>query len=556
MWMAWNDFRLMIAQALLGVILCTVLPAAQAQAEAERRVALVIGNGSYRSVPALDNPVTDAKAVAASLKRIGFEVIEGYDLATANMRLILARFSAALPDSKAAMVYYAGHGVSVEDENYLIPVDLSLKTQTDLDLNAISLSLVLKQMRREERVNVVILDACRDNPFAAELARSLRNRSAVAERGLSRVDTDLAKGTLIAFATDPRSTALDGRPGENSPFTKALLRHMEEPNISIDTVMSRVRADVWDETKQHQMPWVNTSIIGEFILHPVVAPTQQVAALTPVTTVDTGASTAAPVASDRIALENKLWDSAEHGNSADDYRAYLDAYPNGIYAQMARSRVARMSAAATVTASAPAGNPASTAVPRVAGAATVASLTETTRAKGPAGPATPHVSDALRNEVTSADTEKAMHLKLAARRQVQERLVALGLDAGEPNGTFGPKTRTAIADWQSRNGLQATTWLAPLQWKFLLDQSEDAWKRIAMLHPAPAPATATRQITSAHRQPAAPRPARTVRIRTRSNGAGEGESSGSVAQPAPFNNSVGAFIGGIAVGGALGLLHR
>ncbi len=225
----WLSLRKCSAKIILGAMLVVAVPVQAALAEVEKRVALVIGNSAYKSVVPLENPVTDAKAVSAALKRLGFEVIEGYDLGTLEMRNTLAQFSSALPESKAAMVYYAGHGVSVEDENFLIPTDLTLHSQTDLDLNAVSLSLVLKQMRREDRVNVVILDACRDNPFTTELQRGARNRSAVAERGLSRIDTDLAKGTLIAFATDPRSTALDGKPGDNSPFTKALLRHMEEP---------------------------------------------------------------------------------------------------------------------------------------------------------------------------------------------------------------------------------------------------------------------------------------------------------------------------------------
>jgi uncharacterized caspase-like protein len=242
-----------------------------ASADTEKRVALVIGNGAYTMAPRLDNPPIDAKAVATSLKRLGFEVVEGYDLNVAQMRKALSDFSAALPDAKSAIVYYAGHGVSVDDENYLLPTDIVLKSPTDLDLGAISVSLVLKQMKREDRVNVVILDACRDNPFAADLARN-RTRAIIGERGLSRIDGDLARGTLIAFASDPKSVALDGPAGRHSPFTEALVAHLEDPGVSIDTVMTRVRADVWENTKHSQLPWVNTSIIGEYLLNPHTAP--------------------------------------------------------------------------------------------------------------------------------------------------------------------------------------------------------------------------------------------------------------------------------------------
>ena len=128
------------------------------------------------------------------------------------MRAKVSEFSAALPNARSAVVYYAGHGISVDEENYLIPTDIALKSPTDLDLNAISVSLLLKQMKRDDRVNIVILDACRDNPFAAALARQ-KTRALVVERGLTRIDGDLARGTLIAFASDPKSTALDGPPG-------------------------------------------------------------------------------------------------------------------------------------------------------------------------------------------------------------------------------------------------------------------------------------------------------------------------------------------------------
>jgi len=300
-----------------------------ASAEVEKRVALVIGNGAYKAAPVLPNPPIDAKAVAAAFRRLHFKVIDGYDLTIMQMREKIADFSSAISESKAAIVYYAGHGVSVDEENYLLPTDIALKTPTDLDLNAISLSLVLKQMKREERVNVIILDACRDNPFAVELAHA-KTRAVIGDRGLSRVDSELTKGTLLAFASDPKSTALDGAPGENSPFTKALLNHIEDAGVSIDTVMNRVRAEVWSETRNKQMPWVNTSIIGEFVLNPQV-PNPQVAALAP----DTGSQSGKTAASvtpfvpgvplvnlnqDRLAQETRLWDSAERTNSVEVIR--------------------------------------------------------------------------------------------------------------------------------------------------------------------------------------------------------------------------------------------
>jgi uncharacterized caspase-like protein len=528
--MTWQILRSKAANLALGTVLLLCLPVQSVWAAAEKRVALVIGNGAYKSAIPLDNPVTDAKAVSAALKRLGFEVVEGYDLGTSEMRSTLSRFSAALPDAKAAMVYYAGHGVSVDDENFLIPTDLSLKSQTDLDLNALSLSLVLKQMKREERVNVVILDACRDNPFAADLMRGMRSRSAVVERGLSRVDTDLAKGTLIAFATDPRSTALDGKAGDNSPFTKALLRHIEEPGVSIDTVMTRVRADVWEATKQKQMPWVNTSIIGEFILNPAATQGSQVASLTPGAEGATAA--VANPAAERLAQENKMWDSAERGNAAEDYQAYL----NGVYAGMARARVNRLKAPAQTVATAAAG---ATAVAALAPAAP----TEATRAAP--------VNEPFKAEVTSAPVENKMNLKQQARKEVQQRLIALGYDAGTPNSTFTAKTRNAIGAWQQKNDLPQTKYLGPLQRQALLDQSEQAWKRISMLKPDPAPAQATRKL-SPQRQAAPVRRAVPRQVVDDEAPAPRRTRQQPQQQANPNFDGVGAFIGGMAVGGALG----
>ncbi len=227
----------------------------------------MIGNGAYESAPKLDNAVFDAKAVADAFRKLGFEVVDGYDLNIAEMRAKVSEFAAALPDAKSAVIYYAGHGISVDEENYLIPTDIVLRSPTDLDLGSISVSLVLRQMKREDRVNVVILDACRDNPFASALAKA-KTRAIVGERGLSRIDGDLARGTLIAFASDPKSTALDGSPGQHSPFTEAFLGHVFDPGVPIDTVMSRVRTEVWEKTRHNQLPWVNTSLIGDYLLNP------------------------------------------------------------------------------------------------------------------------------------------------------------------------------------------------------------------------------------------------------------------------------------------------
>ena len=147
-----------------------------AQADPEKRIALVIGNGDYKIAPHLDNPPNDARAIAESLRKLGFEVVDGYDLDFYHMRKAVSNFSAALPDAKSAVLYYAGHGVSVDGEDFLLPVDIDLTSPGDLDFGAISVQAVIKQMTREERANIVFLDACRDNPFADALHRNKLER--------------------------------------------------------------------------------------------------------------------------------------------------------------------------------------------------------------------------------------------------------------------------------------------------------------------------------------------------------------------------------------------
>ncbi len=412
------------ALAFVGALLLGDL----ASADEQSRVALVIGNGAYEFAPKLDNPVVDAKAVAAALRRLGFDVREGYDLTSAQMRSTVKDFADALSNSQAALIYYAGHGVSVDEENYLLPVDIRLTNPSGLDLDAISVTVLLRQMHREERVNIVILDACRDNPFAADLARS-KTRAVIGERGLSRVDGELARGALIAFASDPKSEALDGAPGDHSPFTKALLDHVEDSGVSIDTVMSRVRSQVWATTKNRQLPWVNTSLIGEFELNPGTAKSKEAPPATP-----------AVASLDPRGEEYLVWDSAERSNLPGDYQVYLDRFPNGVFAAMARNRIAALGSK-------------------------------------PAAPDKLPPSPAVSPEPDGAEIERRLNLDLAARKQVQQRLAALGLDSGVDDGDFGDRTRGTIREWQRRHKLEATGWLGPQDYPLLISESEVPYRR-------------------------------------------------------------------------------
>ena len=422
----------------------------------DKRVALVIGNGAYQNAVRLDNAVFDARAVADSFRKLGFQVVDGYDLDIDQMRSKVSEFSAALSNSKSAVIYYAGHGISVDEENYLVPTDIVLKSPTDLDLNAISVSLLLKQMKRDDRVNIVILDACRDNPFAAVLARQ-KTRALVVERGLTPIDGDLARGTLIAFASDPKSSALDGPTGAHSPFTEAFLAHLFDAGVPIDTVMSRVRNDVWEKTGHHQLPWVNTSLIGEYELNP--RPTSEPAA-------EAAKPVAAPsefAADPRQAQENLLWESAQHSNLSADYQAYLSAFPSGVFAQMAKNKIASMESART---SAPTPAPQTLAMVEPSGSK----------------------DDAVKESVATADTERALNLGAAGEKEVQQRLSALDLYKGPVTGSLDPATRSAIAEWQKKSGFAPTSFLNSAQVAALKADSETEYQKYLAAQPASQPA--------------------------------------------------------------------
>jgi len=229
----------------------------------EKRVALVIGNGDYRSAPKLVNPPNDAADIVQALRKLKFEVIEGRNLDHAGMDGAVRQFGRALDGADLALFYYAGHGLQVDGKNYLVPVDAKLERPADLALDAVDIDVVLAQMEAAKRVNLIFLDACRDNPFARSLARSLGARSTSVGQGLAAIQS--AVGTMITYATQPNNVALDGK-GRNSPFTTALLKNIATPGLEIDALLKRVRADVMTLTHDQQVPWNHSSLVGDVVL--------------------------------------------------------------------------------------------------------------------------------------------------------------------------------------------------------------------------------------------------------------------------------------------------
>jgi uncharacterized caspase-like protein len=244
---------------------CVLASVAEA---AERRVALVIGNGAYENAPALPNPPNDARAMAAMLRRVGFEVLEGVDFDRATMEAQLARFEEMARGAEATIAFYAGHGVQVDGRNYLLPVDTKLEQKADLRQQILADWLV-EDAGRAKQLALVILDACRDNPLARSL--QARERGLGIGRGLAQIQ-DQPPNTLIAYATAADATADDGA-GANSPFTTALLEHLPTPGLEIGLALRKVRDAVVERTSGKQQPFTYGSLGGqEFYLVPPHSP--------------------------------------------------------------------------------------------------------------------------------------------------------------------------------------------------------------------------------------------------------------------------------------------
>ena len=234
-------------------------------AKADKRVAFVVGNGTYKNVAPLPNPSIDAKAMASALRNVGFQVVEGTNLTRDKMTERLLDFGKKAQGADVAVFFYAGHGIAISGTNYLLPIDADIKSEMDVKLGAaINIDLTLEQTMGDAKVKLVFLDACRDNPFAAKIKSNAATRSVNVQTGLAEMKS--GEGTLIAFATGPGQTALDGTEGGNSPFTRALLAHVTQPGVEIQQAMTKVRAQVNEETNKGQLPWGHTNLIGTVYL--------------------------------------------------------------------------------------------------------------------------------------------------------------------------------------------------------------------------------------------------------------------------------------------------
>lgn len=383
-------------------------------AHSAKRIALIIGNSAYQNVAELQNPKNDAIAMSKKLASLDFEVIEGIDLDHAAMRKTVRQFISKLDGAELALFFYAGHGLQVNGNNYMAPIDASLRNQYDLEFETIPMNLILSAMEQNVKTNMVFLDACRDNPLATNLARSMGTRSAAVGRGLASLGSGI--GTFVSFSTQPGNVALDGN-GINSPYTTALIKHLGTPGEDLTRNMINVRRAVLKATNGKQVPWEHSSLTGEVVLKEKPKPVLKPAPKPKVAEVVKPAS---PPKADNT-VELAYWDSIQNSN-AEYFEIYLKRYPKGLFADIAHLKI----------------NHAKDRMAREAKARTIQKNTK------------PETNDTKEKAVEIAslnpETEESLPTKNVTR-SVQRELNRLGCSAGTADGIWGKGSQKALKQY-------------------------------------------------------------------------------------------------------------
>jgi len=291
---------------------------AQPSRAATDRVALVIGNGAYENAAQLANPPNDATDVANALRRIGFDVVEGHNVTKRDMEEKIRDFGRKLDSASLALFFYAGHGLQVSGRNYLVPIDAKLTPAAALDMEMVRLDLIHRTMEREARTSILFFDACRDNPLARTLARSMGSQSPEVGQGLAAIES--GAGTLISFSTQPGNVALDGK-GRNSPYSGALIKQLSTSNEDLNWILIAVRNDVMRQTDHRQVPWEHSALTRRFYFgaggQPAVV------------------SRVAPLRATEAAT---LWSAIKDASSPALIDAFAARYTETVFAELARAR--------------------------------------------------------------------------------------------------------------------------------------------------------------------------------------------------------------------------
>ena len=472
------------------------------EALAAPRVALVIGNAAYAHAPALANPLNDAQDVGAALGRLGFAITRLENAGYAALRRGLLEFQRAAASSEVAVVFYAGHGIEVDQRNFLVPVDARLASDQDVEFEAVPLELVSRAVERASGLRLVILDACRENPFAVSMQRAGATRSI--GRGLARLEP--SGETLVAYAAKEGTVASDGS-GRNSPYSEALLRHLEEPGLEVGLMFRRVRDAVLATTGGRQEPFVYGSLSsrGAYLAarpapkpSPAVQPSRAEASDSP------------QVAADRELL---FWESVKDSEHPADIQAYLDRYPGGTYEALARNRLKRLEGAsedsmlpepaleaslvsdrreaerefwALVKGSEvsgdleayleqyPDGVYAALARLRLRQLQRVRERPAPQVAVAPAAPGPGTSSPPPPAEPSPESVESSLGLGRLERLRIQQGLASLGFSPGPADGLVGKRTRMAIRSYQQEKGLPETGYVTVEQSEALQALGEEA----------------------------------------------------------------------------------
>lgn len=340
-----------VARVLAGLAVSAVAFAAE-PAIAERRVALVLGNSAYKHTGPLVNPRNDAEDIAAALRGLGFEVVEGVDLEKAGMDRKVREFATLLSGASVGVFFYAGHALQVGGENYLAPIDAELSNAAALDWEMVRLDLIQRTMERSDaKTNILFLDACRDNPLSRNLARAMGTRSAEIGQGLAA--TQSGAGTLISFSTQPGYVAFDGT-GRNSPFAGPLAKHLLTPGADLSRILYAVRNDVMEATNNQQVPWDHSALRRAFYFQEPPAKAGSPSAH--------GSDTAAAPPQPAAALPSeprgpmseaaRAWLDVQSSLDADVLDAYARQFPDTVYAALARQRRDQLAPKGTKTAAA------------------------------------------------------------------------------------------------------------------------------------------------------------------------------------------------------------
>lgn len=388
--------------SLVALVLMLVTSAIHAQDIAEKRIALVIGNSAYQNAPELRNPVNDSADIAAALNAIGFEVQLHIDQTQGQLFDTLRKFQREAAGADIALIYYAGHGIEIDRQNYLVPVDAVLEADTDVTFEAVPLETVMFAAGGARRLSMVIVDACRNNPFVVSMTR--RDASRSIGRGLAAVEP--SRNTLVAYAAKEGMTAADGA-GRNSPYAAALIDALRQSNLEVGLMMRQVRDDVLDATAGQQEPFVYGSLSAEQIY---LNGSRGLQIIDP--------EMAADERPDTSAAEIAFWKSITHSTESVELENYLAIYPNGLFAELARVRIDRL-----------------------------ASLMPRNEEQ---------IVPSVESQRQQAQPESDRKLIRTEIVELQESLSVLGYNVGAADGIAGRRTEAAIREFEDAENLPVT----------------------------------------------------------------------------------------------------